>query len=384
MDLAAQQAPFRLDYLRAVERVMDSGFYAGGPFVERFEGEFAAYCNTRFAVGVGSGTEALWLTLLAMGVGPGDEVITVPMTFVATVEAIRLAGATPVFVDIDPVTYTMDPAALSKVLTERTKAIIPVHLFGQTADMGLIGEFARRHGLRVIEDAAQAHGACDRGDRAGSLGDAGCFSFYPGKNLGAFGEAGAVTTNDESVAERLRMLRDHGQKEKYHHRIFGWNARMDAIQAAVLSVKLPFLDSWNRTRGLNALRYREALCGIEEFTLPAGRPDCGHVWHIHALRVPERDGLLSVLRKRGIGHGLHYPVPVHLQPACHDLGYRRGDFPVSERCAREFISLPIGPEIDEAGISEVISALVSWARPPVKDRHPIDSARPLAGIRASI
>ena len=363
MDLAAHQAPFRSAYLRAVEQVIDSGAYAGGPFVERFEQEFAAYCGTRTAVGVGSGTEALWLTMLAMGIGPGDEVITVPMTFVATVEAIRFTGARPVFVDIDPMTYTMDPAAVERAVTVRTKAIMPVHLFGQPAAMRPLVEIARRHRLRVIEDAAQAHGAEYAGEKAGSLGDAGCFSFYPGKNLGAFGEAGAVTTDDERLAQRLRALRDHGQSKKYQHEVLGWNARMDGIQAAVLSAKLPHLDAWNHARRGNSLHYRRALSGIREITLPAEALATGHAWHIHAVRARGRQGLLKWFQQEGIGYGLHYPVPVHLQPACRDLGYQTGDFPVSEQCADEFVSLPIGPELNQASLDQVISALVRWARP---------------------
>lgn len=364
MDLAALQAPFRSKYLRAIEQVIDSGAYAGGPFVERFEQEFAHYCGTRSAVGVGSGTEALWLTLLAMGIGPGDEVITVPMTFAATVEAIRFTGARPVFVDIDPVTYTMDPAAVERALTRRTKALLPVHLFGQPADMAPLLEIASRHGLRVIEDAAQAHGAEYEGKKAGSLGDAGCFSFYPGKNLGAFGDAGLVTTDDEELANRLRMLRDHGQSEKYRHQILGWNGRMDGIQAAVLSAKLPLLEDWNRLRGDHALRYRRALSGIKEIILPAERRGTKHAWHIHAVRVRGRQSLLEIFGKLGIGYGLHYPVPVHLQPACRDLGYKTGDFPNSEQYADQFLSLPIGPELDGASIDHVVSALVRWASPP--------------------
>lgn len=363
MDLKARHAPMRSELLGAMEAVMDSGDFSGGLFVERFEEQFAAYCGTRHAVGVGSGTEALWLTLVAMGIGPGDEVITVPMTFVATVEAICLAGARPVFVDIDPVTYTMDPEALEVAITARTKAIIPVHLFGQPADMGAVLKIARRHGLRVIEDAAQAHGAEWRGCKAGSLADAGCFSFFPGKNLGAFGEAGAVTTDDGDLAQRLRVLRDHGQSRKHHHEIPGWNSRMDGVQAAVLSAKLPTLDDGNRVRRRHVLYYRRELSGIEEIILPVERPGVIHAWHIHALRVRGRQGLLEILRKEGIGYGLHYPVSIHLQPAFGNLGYKVGDFPVSEQCAKEFLSLPAGPELGESSIDQVISALVGWAHP---------------------
>ena len=368
MDLKARHAPLRLEYLRAVAEVMDSGCFSGGPFVERFEEEFAAYCGTRHAVGVASGTDALWLTLMAMGIGPGDEVVTVPMTFAATVEAILLAGAKPVFTDIDPLTYTMDPAAVESVLTPRTKAILPVHLFGQPADMAPIIDLARRHGLKVIEDAAQAHGAEWNGRRAGSLADAGCFSFFPGKNLGACGEAGAVTTNDPDLARTLRVLRDHGQPEKHRHERFGWNSRMDGIQAAILSAKLPHLDEWNLARRMHARRYRRALLGIRELSLPVERPGTTHAWHLHVIRVPRRASLLETLEKQEIGYGLHYPVPVHLQPAFRHLGGKPGDFPVSERCAAEFVSLPSGPELDAGSIDLVISAILSWVQPPAARR----------------
>lgn len=363
LDMRARHAPLKEEFMRVIGEVIDTGEFAGGRFVERFEQEFAAYCGTRTAVGVGSGTEALWLTMLAMGIGPGDEVITVPMTFAATVEAIRFTGARPVFVDIDPVSYTMDPTAVERAVTPRTKAILPVHLFGQPAEMSPLLEIARRFGLRVIEDAAQAHGAEYDGKKVGSLGDAGCFSFYPGKNLGALGEAGAVTCDDETLAKRLRMLRDHGQREKYHHEISGWNGRMDGIQAAVLSVKLPLLDAWNRSRRQHALHYGRGLSGIMDVILPAERQGTVHAWHIHAVRVRHRQSILEVLRKQKIGYGLHYPVPVHLQPSSRDLGYKHRDFPVSEQYAHEFLSLPVSPELDDSSVEQVISALIRSVRP---------------------
>lgn len=361
MDLQARHLAARGEYLRAMEEVMDSGNFSGGPFVERFEDEFASYCGTRHAVAVGSGTDALWLTLVAMGIRPGDEVITVPMTFVATVEAILQAGAKPVFVDIDPVTYTMDPTAITNALTARTRAILPVHLFGQPVDMGPILEIARKHGLRVIEDAAQAHGAEWNGRKAGSLADAGCFSFFPGKNLGGFGEGGAVTTDDADVADTLRMLRDHGQSKKHRHDQLGWNSRMDGLQAAVLSIKLRHLDEGNRARGRHALRYRKALAGIEDVILPRERPGTTHAWHVHAIRVSRRNRLTGVLRRHGIGYGLHYPVPVHLQPAYRNPAWPKGSFPVAEQCADEFLSLPVGPELTESQIERVIDAIARWA-----------------------
>ena len=323
----------------------------------QFEEDFAAYCGCRYAVGVGSGTDALWLALLAVGVGPGDEVITVPSTFMATAEAITYCGAKPVFVDIDALTYTMDPTLLEDAITARTKAIIPVHLFGQPADMHPILEIARARGLHVIEDAAQAHGAEYKGSRAGSLGDAGCFSFYPGKNLGAFGEAGAVVTNDETLQEKIRVLRDHGQVQKYHHTMVGWNCRMDGIQAAVLGVKLPHLEKGNDLRRLHAAKYDEALQGIEEVVTPYVADYAHHVYHIYAMRVARRDELIAVLAAMGIACGIHYPVPIHLQDAYRSLGHEIGDFPISERVAQHVISLPMFPELTSAQLAIVINAV---------------------------
>ena len=356
-DMKARNSPRRDEFLRAIGEVIDSGSFAGGPFVAKFTGQFAAYCGTRHAVGVGSGTDALWLTLVAMGIGPGDEVITVPMTFVATVEAICRCGARPVFADIETDTYTMDPSALEAVVTPRTKAVIPVHLFGQMANMNAIREIADRHGLRVIEDAAQAHGACYESRKAGSLGDAGCFSFYPSKNLGAFGEAGAIVTDDDALAAKLRSLKNHGQSEKYHHELVGWNSRMDGIQAQVLRIKLAYLDAENEKRRSLALCYDRNLAGIPGVRTPIAADDRTHVYHVYALRVANRLVLERALNEHGIGYGIHYPVPIHLQPAYHSLGYTSGDFPVAEQCAGEFISLPMYPEmtVDQVEhISEVV------------------------------
>lgn len=364
LNLRAHHEPIREEILRAVAEVLDAGEFAGGPFVEAFERDFAAYCGTRHAVAVGSGTEALGLALVAAGVGPGDEVITVPMSFIATVEAIGFSGAHAVFVDIDPETYTMDPAELEKAITPRTKALMPVHLFGQTADMTPILAIAARHGLKVIEDAAQAHGAEYKGRRAGSLGDAGCFSFYPAKNLGAIGEGGAVVTGDTALAEKIRMLRDHGQTRKYHHAVPGWNSRMDAIQAAVLRLKLPQLDCQNRLRREHAACYAELLQGVESVILPVTRSTGTHVHHVHAIQVDEREQVISHFRKSGIGHGIHYPVPIHLQPAYASLGHGQGDFPVSEKCASRFLSLPMFPELEPAQIRTVAHALLQVTRTP--------------------
>ena len=353
LDLNAHHAPLREEFDRTIGEVIDSGAFAGGPFVEKFESEFAAYCGCEYAIGVGSGTDALWLSLLASHIGPGDEVITVPNTFMATAEAITYCGARPVFVDVDDRTYTMDPTALEAALTSRTKAVIPVHLFGQPADMDPILEFAREHNLVIIEDAAQAHGAKYKERVAGTIGDTGCFSFYPGKNLGAFGEAGAVVTNDVQVRDKIRTLRDHGQVRKYHHSMIGWNCRMDGIQAAVLSVKLQYLDQGNALRRRHAQRYATAFAGMDELIAPIEAPYAKHVYHVYAIRVQERDEVMSILKANGVQTAIHYPVPIHLQAAYCDLGYEVGDFPVSEGIAREFISLPMFPELMDSQIDMV-------------------------------
>jgi dTDP-4-amino-4,6-dideoxygalactose transaminase len=354
LDMKAQHAPLREEILHAVAEILDSGAFTGDGPAEAFEADFAGFCESSHAVAVGSGTEALWLTLLAMGIGPGDEVITVPMTFIATVEAIHMAGAKPVFVDIDQRTYTMNPEALGAALTSKTKAIIPVHLFGQIADMDPILEFARKHGLRVIEDAAQAHGALYRNRKAGSIGDAGCFSFYPAKNLGAIGEGGAIVTADASLAAKLRMLRNHGQSAKNQHALIGWNCRLDAIQTAVLRIKLRRLEEGNEARRRHAGQYSAGFEGVPAIITPETAPLRQHVFHIYAVRVIDRQRLLDSLARQGISCGIHYPVPVHLQPACAEMGHRPGDFPVSERCANEFLSLPMFPELTPEQIDCVV------------------------------
>jgi dTDP-4-amino-4,6-dideoxygalactose transaminase len=357
LDLEAHHSPLRAEFDEAIRAVIDQNAFAGGPVVSEFEGEFAAFCDSRFAIGLGSGTEALWLSLLACGIGSGDEVITVPSTFMATAEAITYAGATPVFVDVDDRTYTMDPAQLEQALTPRTKAIVPVHLFGQAADMDPILAFGRQHGLYVVEDAAQAHGTLYKGQKAGSIGDLGCFSFYPGKNLGAFGEAGAVVTNDQRLDEKIRILRDHGQVRKYHHTMVGWNCRMDGIQAAVLRVKLRHLDHNNQSRRRHAKQYNHSLAELEELTTPYEAAYGQHVYHIYAVRVSGRDEVMRSLEEKGIGCGIHYPVPVHLQKAYRGLGHAPGAFPVSERTATEFLSLPMFPELTEKQIQLVTDAV---------------------------
>lgn len=359
LDLPAQLRRIRPELDAAVAAVLDSGRFVLGPQNDAFEEEFAAYCGTRHAVAVNSGTSALHLTLLALGVGEHpegrDEVITVPFTFVATAAAAIYAGARPVYVDVDPATLTMDAAQLERAITPRTRAIVPVHLYGQPADMGPILEIAARHGIPVLEDACQAHGAEYQGRRVGSLGAAGAFSFYPGKNLGAAGEGGAVTTNDDALAARVRLLRDWGAAHKYDHEVLGFNNRMDEIQAAILRVKLGELDRWTEERREHAARYRRALAGgpvspVEEL------PDVRHVYHLFVVRTPERERLQRRLSEAGVGTGVHYPIPVHLQPP-YQFGHVQGDFPVAERAAQEVLSLPMFAEMTEAQQAEVLASL---------------------------
>jgi dTDP-4-amino-4,6-dideoxygalactose transaminase len=354
LDLKAHHDPIRQEIMAAMNEVIDENAFAGGKYVARFEDDFAPYCDAKFCVGVANGTDSLWLTLLALGVGSGHEVITVPMTFMATTEAITYAGAKPVFVDIEPGTYTMDVTRLEAAITPRTKAIIPVHLFGQCADMDPILEIARKHNLFVLEDAAQAQGSLYKGRKAGSIGHAGSFSFYPGKNLGAWGEAGAVTTNDLALRDSLRMFREHGQKTKYYHDVVGWNGRMDGLQGAVLKVKLKYLDQANNGRRRAAARYAALLAGLPGVVLPVEAVYARHNYHVYAVRVSQRDELIKRLGDRGIGTGIHYPVPVHLQKAYANLGYKRGDFPVSEACADSFLSLPMFPELTDPQVETVV------------------------------
>jgi dTDP-4-amino-4,6-dideoxygalactose transaminase len=357
LDLRSHHEPLRSEFRAAIEEVIDAGAFAGGPFVARFEEDFATYCGCRHAIGVGSGTDALWLSLLALDIGPGDEVITVPNTFMATAEAITYCGAKPVFVDVDEHTHTMDPAEIEKAITFRTKAVIPIHLFGQPADMDPILQIAHAHGLFVIEDAAQAHGARYKGRTVGSLGDAGCFSFYPGKNLGAFGEAGAVVTDNPELQEKIRVLRDHGQVKKYHHAMVGWNARMDGIQAAVLGVKLRRLDKGNELRRSHAAHYDHALAAIEELVAPSEASYAHHVYHIYAIRIRERDDVIEFLAGKGVACGIHYPVPIHLQEAYQSLGYQAGALPVAEQAAQQLISLPMFPELTSLQLETVTESL---------------------------
>jgi len=356
VDLKAQYRSIKPEVTAAIAGVLESCEFTLGSEVAAFEKEFAAYCHAEHGVGVNSGTSALHLALLAAGVGPGNEVITVPFTFLATVSAIDYTGARPVFVDVDPRTLTMDPAALEAAITPRTRAVIPVHLYGRPADMDPIVAIARRHGLVVIEDAAQAHGADYQGRRVGTLGDMACFSFYPGKNLGAYGEGGLVVTDSPEYRRTLRMLRDWGAEKKYEHVLKGYNYRMEGIQGAVLRVKLRHLDDWTEARRAAAARYDELLVdsGVET---PPPAPDARHVYHIYAVRTASRQAWQDALQRQGIQTGVHYPVPVHLQPAFADLGYRAGQFPASEHAAKEVLSLPMFPELTAEQCETVCGAV---------------------------
>jgi len=356
VDLKAQHRPLRAEMDAAVARVLDSCWFVLGPEVEALENEFAAYSGASYGVGLNSGTSALHLALQAAGIGPGDEVITVSMTFVATAAAVLYVGATPVYVDVDPDSFTMDPAQIEAAITERTKAILPVHLYGQPADMDAITAIARRHGLLVIEDAAQAHGAEYKGRRAGSLSDIACFSFYPAKNLGAAGDAGMVVTDNADYAGAIRRLRDWGQAQKYHHDLPGHNFRMAALQGAVLRIKLRRLEEWTEARRAHAAVYAGLLRGCGAAT-PAEMPYARHVYHVYALRVPDRDAVQAALTERGIQTGIHYPIPVHLQKAYADPRYPRGSLPVAEAIAAEELSLPMFAELTAAQLDEVGAAV---------------------------
>lgn len=357
IDLHAQYTSIKSEIHSAIDNVLETGQFILGPEVAAFEDEFAAYCQVSHAVGVNSGTSALHLALLAAGIGPGDEVITTPFTFVATAAAIGYTGATPVFVDIDPQSFTIDVNQIERAITPRTKAILPVHLFGQMADMDPILEIARRHHLLVIEDAAQAHGAEYHHQRAGSLGDLGCFSFYPGKNLGAYGEGGMVVSNRPDLTRTVRMLRDWGAEKKYEHVLKGYNYRLEGMQGAVLRVKLRHLEAWTQKRRDIAVCYNQLLAA-SGMPLPEELPDRRHVYHIYAVRSPRRAALQQALLSQGIHTGIHYPIPVHLQPAYADLGYQPGDFPIAEACAQEVLSLPMYAELTDEQVHQIATALM--------------------------
>ncbi len=361
LDLKAQYQSIKPEIKEALDRVLEKTQFALGDEVKAFEEEFAGYSNAKHGVAVNSGTSALHLALLAAGVGPGDEVITTPLTFVATVAAVDYTGAKSVLVDIDPVSYTIDPAGIEAAITEKTKAILPVHLYGQPADMDPIIEIARRHNLVVIEDAAQAHGAEYKGRRVGSLGDLACFSFYPGKNLGAYGEGGMVTTDNPDYVRTIRMYRDWGQEKKHHHVLKGFNYRMAGFQGAVLRVKLRRLEEWTEARRRNAALYGKLLKGSGVIP-PKEMEYSRHVYHLYVVRSPNRESLQEALKERSIHTGVHYPFPVHVQEAYADLGYRAGDFPIAEKIASEIFSLPMFPELTAEQVTEVAENIVSLTK----------------------
>jgi dTDP-4-amino-4,6-dideoxygalactose transaminase len=361
VDLKAQYHSIKDEIDTAVISLLESTQFVLGKEVAAFEELFSAYTQTSHTLGVNSGTSALHLALLAAGVGRGDEVITTPFTFIATVSAIDYTNATPVFVDIDPTSFTIDPAKIEAAITPRTKAILPVHLYGQPADMDPIMEIAKRHGLTVIEDAAQAHGAEYKGRRVGSIGDLGCFSFYPGKNLGAYGEGGAVTTNNPELARTVKMLRDWGAERKYYHDLKGFNYRLEGIQGAVLKVKMKYIEGWTEARRTVAARYDDQLAGTGINT-PTALPERRHVYHVYAIRETNREMLQTFLHDRNVSTGIHYPIPVHLQKSFAELGHKEGDFPHSEAAAREVLSMPMYPELPADQQDIVIAALKDWAK----------------------
>lgn len=354
VDLPTQHRALQEELAEAMGRVMERADFALGKDVSAFEEEFAAFCGTRYAVGVDSGLAALELSLRALGIGPGDEVIVPTHTFVATAAAVTFAGARPVLVDVDEMTYNLDVDLVEAAITPRTKAILPVHLYGLPADMDAVLALAEKHGLFVIEDACQAHGALYKGRRAGSLGHAAAFSFYPTKNLGGCGDGGIMVTADESVAGQVRAMRNCGQRQKYIHELPPFNHRMDTLQAAVLRVKLRYLEGWIEARRRNAALYTELLAGSDLVT-PVEVPDATHVYHLYVIRTPQRDALLAHLHESGIGAAIHYPVPVHLQPFYTGNGFRRGQFPVTERVCDQVLSLPMFPELTAEQIEYVVA-----------------------------
>ena len=357
LDLKVQYKQIEKEVLPMVAEAMSNGAFVGGPQVSNFEEEFAEYCDSKYCVGVGSGTDALRFSLLAVGVGAGDEVITVPNTFIATTEAISQVGATSVFVDIYPDTCNMDTAQIEEKITAKTKALVPVHLYGQIADMDPILKIAQDHNLSIVEDACQAHGSLYKDRKAGSIGAAGSFSFYPGKNLGAYGEGGAVVTQDEEIARKIRMIRDHGQAKKYFHDTEGYNGRLDAIQAGVLRIKLRRLEKWNQSRRENAAYYNKLLSRIDGVTLPVEADFARSVYHLYVILVDNRDDLQQFLNDKGIASGLHYPLPLHMQKAYAHLGYKKGSFPVTESVADKLLSLPMFPELTREQIEYVAESI---------------------------
>lgn len=359
LDLKAQYRTIKPEIDPAVQSVIDACTFALGPAVEKFERAFAAYCGVKHCIGVGSGTAALELILRALDIGPGDEVITVANTFFASAEAVSLVGATPILTDCREEDALSNPEDIERRITEKTKAIIPVHLYGQCADMDALKTISKKHGIPLIEDACQAHGSTYKEKKTGSLGLAAAFSFYPGKNLGAFGEGGSVTTDDDALAATVRMLRDHGMPEKYKHSLVGYNERLDGIQGAVLEVKLKHLDRWNAARRKHASRYRKLLAGEPRIRLFAEHSDREQNYHLFVIRVPNRDNVQQNLKAKGIATGIHYPIPIHLQKAYAGMGWKKGDFPVAEKLADEILSLPMFAEMTEEQVEEVCEVLRS-------------------------
>ena len=353
VDLLAQYKTIKTEIDTAIQSVIDKTAFIGGSYLKTFESEFAAYCGAKHAVGASSGTTALVLALRGLGVGNGDEVITTPYTFIATVEAIIDAGATPVFADIEEDNYNIDPEKFKDAITKKTRAVIPVHIYGHPAEMNPILATAREKNIFVIEDAAQAHGARYHGKRVGSFGAAAAFSFYPGKNLGGYGDGGAVTTNDDELALRMRMLANHGRTKKYEHEFSGYNYRLDGLQAAILSVKLKYLDEWNNKRRQVAKLYNELLAGVDGIELPTKRPYVEHIYHLYVIRTNKRDKLQDALKKEGIDTGIHYPIPLHEQPAFRYMGHKKGDFPVAEKLSGNVLSLPCFPELSQSDINRI-------------------------------
>jgi dTDP-4-amino-4,6-dideoxygalactose transaminase len=362
VDLKSQYDSIKDEIDEAIQNVLNNTCFIMGEELKKFEEEFARFCNIKYAIGVANGSDALILSLRACCIGEGDEVITVPHTFIATAEAISNVGGKVVFLDIDTKTYTIDISKIEEKINEETKAIIPVHLYGQPANMDPIMRLAKKYNLKVIEDAAQAHGAEYKGEKVGSIGDVGCFSFYPGKNLGAYGDAGMITTNNEEIAEKVKLLRNHGRiTKKYEHEIEGYSSRLDNLQAAILRVKLKYLNEWNDKRRNNAKKYNELLSNINRIITPYEADYAKHVYHLYVIRTgKERDRLREELKSKGIAIGIHYPIPLHLQPAYNYLGYKRGDFPITEEYSKEILSLPMFAELSDRQIDEIVKLIKNY------------------------
>lgn len=357
VDLKKQYQAIKPEIDQAIQAVIDETAFILGKEVEGFEKEFARFCQAKYAVGVDSGLSALELGMRVLGIGPSDEVITPVNSFIASSSAISFCGAKPVLVDCDPVTYNIDPALIEGAITKKTKAIMPVHLYGQAAEMDVILKIAKKHKLFVIEDACQAHGAKYKGKRVGSFGDVAAFSFYPGKNLGAYGDGGMLVTNRKRVAEKVKMMRNYGQKEKYHHVFLAWNRRLDNLQAAILRVKLKHLDQWNKKRQQHAQLYTKLLAKVKEVVTPVEKKDRYHVYHLYVIQVLKRSRLKEYLTQKGIAVGIHYPIPIHLQVTYKNLGYQRGDFSVAEKSAKRVLSLPMFPELKDREVNYIVGEI---------------------------